>query len=101
MPGLHGLNHPAFHSAQAAQNALQGLSAQALKFPGVMPTMQGTPVLLASNLNQEVSAGVGLSGLRALFNLYYHRTLSLFDIVAVKVLPNVHVVIRSMLCIAW
>ena len=50
VPGLHHGFNPAFQSASQAQAA----AVAALRIPGVLPTMQGTPVLLASNLNPEV-----------------------------------------------
>ena len=52
VPGLPGFN-PAFQSAASSAQA-QAAALSALRLPGVLPTMQGTPVLLASNLNPEV-----------------------------------------------
>ncbi|XP_072048660.1 polypyrimidine tract-binding protein 1-like isoform X3 [Amphiura filiformis] len=64
MPGLHGFN-PAF---QSAASSAQAAAMAALRLPNNFgPTMQGTPVLLVSNLNPEL---VTPQALFTLFGVY-------------------------------
>ncbi|XP_072049099.1 polypyrimidine tract-binding protein 2-like isoform X10 [Amphiura filiformis] len=64
VPGLHGFN-PAF---QSAASSAQAAAMAALRLPNNFgPTMQGTPVLLVSNLNPEL---VTPQALFTLFGVY-------------------------------